>query len=95
MPSHIIFKVSDGNFYVRNDSGEVTDISNEKFEKILAEKYSLFSKNEGLLFSKEVADRANVENIEPGLIRNTKIYNSALKKYFYDKNLWIEIDFGD
>lgn len=95
MPSHMIFKVSNGNFYMRNDNGEIIDISNEKFENVLVENSFLFSKNEGFLFSKEVADRANVENIEPGLIRNTKIYNSALKKYFYDKNLWIEIDFGD
>ena len=95
MPSHIIFKVSNGNFYMRNDNGEIVDISNEKFEKVLGENSFLFSKNEGFLFSKEVADRANVENIEPGLIRNTKIYNSALKKYFYDKNLWTEIDFGE
>ena len=36
--------------------------------------YSLFGKNEGFLFSNEVADRANAGNIEPGLIRNTKIY---------------------
>ena len=95
MPSHIIFKVSDGNFYIRNDNDEIIDISNEKFEKLLVEKYSLFGKNEGFLFSKEVADRANAGNIEPGLIRNTKIYNSAFKRYFYDKNLWTEIDFGD
>lgn len=91
--SHQVFSTKHGNYQVRYESKKLIDISDRELGDLIIEKPMIFTKNEGFLVKKEILRRNSISIDMPDAIIHSRIFDSAKRKYLYDKTLWTKVDF--